>query len=360
MARLTHPYCLQPAWLVVTVLWLEPLAVPAFSPAPCDSLLALPPPMSAQTAVQVSFMPVDVHGTRKGLRWDTRAWMESLGVDEDVEVTFGPLDAADAVVEGDAALPKALPEGVAEVQAMVEFPSARVSNVLLKSRTCSFRAGLVAGKVNCHFPPWLSSCDRQNPRSDRAIAVAILVPLVAALLSLPDAWYYEVEVVSGGLAQIGWADPGFASSADAADGVGDNDSSWAYDGSRQLKWHAEKSAPYGDAWAAGDIVCSGVHFGARDPCLGNGLLLAAICALCVLLLLGANLCFRWSRCCCLGTFYVLRAFFRAGASRLVASLTLTLALYPSHVTAQPLALRLWTPHSRPGVECTQVQPLPPA
>jgi hypothetical protein len=62
--------------------------------------------------------------------------VESLGVEEDVEVTFGPLDASEVVTEGGAAVAiKALPAGVAEVQGMVEFASARVSNIALKSRT---------------------------------------------------------------------------------------------------------------------------------------------------------------------------------------------------------------------------------
>lgn len=152
---------------------------------------------------QESFLPVDVHGTRKGLRWDSSAWVESLGVEEDVEVTFGPLDASEVVTEGGAAVAiKALPAGVAEVQGMVEFASARVSNIALKSR----------------------------------------------------AWYYEVELISGGLAQIGWAHAGFAASGDATDGVGDNAASWAYDGARQLKWHAGKSEAYGDAWQQGDVI----------------------------------------------------------------------------------------------------------
>ena len=36
--------------------------------------------------------------------------------------------------------------------------------------------------------------------------------------------------------------------------VGDNAASWAYDGARQLKWHAGKSEAYGDAWQQGDVV----------------------------------------------------------------------------------------------------------
>ena len=42
---------------------------------------------------------------------------------------------------------------------------------------------------------------------------------LVSLCPCAGAWYYEVEVVSGGLAQIGWADGLFVSSAEAEDGV---------------------------------------------------------------------------------------------------------------------------------------------
>ena len=88
----------------------------------------------------MSFLPVDIHGTRKGLRWDSAVWVESLGLDSDVELAFGPLDAAEASAEAGegAALPKSLPAGVAEVESAVEFGSVRVSNVALKSGTVTY------------------------------------------------------------------------------------------------------------------------------------------------------------------------------------------------------------------------------
>jgi SPRY domain/Silencing defective 2 N-terminal ubiquitin domain/Replication stress response SDE2 C-terminal len=69
---------------------------------------------------------------------------------------------------------------------------------------------------------------------------------------LPSGLYYEVTLVTGGLAQIGWASlaghehsatsQGFAPSNDLGDGVGDDSYSYAVDGSRGLKFHA------GDEW----------------------------------------------------------------------------------------------------------------
>lgn len=100
-------------------------------------------------------------------------------------------------------------------------------------------------------------------------------------------WYYEVELQSDGLMQIGWCSSAFLASADlqktetsasaavaaaaeavgvseekgvavSADGVGDDANSWAFDGYRQLKWHNGESAAYGPQtgviWKAGDVV----------------------------------------------------------------------------------------------------------
>ena len=93
--------------------------------------------------------------------------------------------------------------------------------------------------------------------------------------SRPHGVYYEVELLSGGVAQIGWATSAFAEAMRTAslshssflststsmvaaalaegDGVGDHEASWAFDGSRRLKWNGE-SLPYGRQWEAGDVV----------------------------------------------------------------------------------------------------------
>ncbi|RHY34166.1 hypothetical protein DYB32_004179 [Aphanomyces invadans] len=66
-------------------------------------------------------------------------------------------------------------------------------------------------------------------------------------------WFYEVEVVTSGLIQIGWIDGYFQGSSDQGEGVGDHAHSWSYDGNRQRRWNSGSSA-YGDKWKAGDII----------------------------------------------------------------------------------------------------------
>ena len=66
-------------------------------------------------------------------------------------------------------------------------------------------------------------------------------------------FYFEVDVVKAGLAQLGWMD----SEAQARDatgmGCGDTSHSWAFDGSRVKKWN-KTSEDYGEAWSEGDVV----------------------------------------------------------------------------------------------------------
>ena len=69
--------------------------------------------------------------------------------------------------------------------------------------------------------------------------------------------YYEVEILSKGIIQLGWATSAFQSqfSNDIAhdNGVGDDVNSFAYDGCRGLKWNANESL-YGRKWSKGDVV----------------------------------------------------------------------------------------------------------
>jgi len=70
--------------------------------------------------------------------------------------------------------------------------------------------------------------------------------------------YYEVCIVTGGLAQIGWADmtsEDFHPNTEEGEGVGDDKGSYGYDGSRGLKFHSGKEEAYeGSLWKAGDVV----------------------------------------------------------------------------------------------------------
>jgi len=66
-------------------------------------------------------------------------------------------------------------------------------------------------------------------------------------------WYYEARLDSYGLVQIGWCTSAFKPDTAAGNGVGDDENSWAYDGSRQQKWHGG-SESYGQYWSSGDII----------------------------------------------------------------------------------------------------------
>lgn len=136
------------------------------------------------------FLPVDLEGRRTGLRWDSSLWMVSVGGAGDVNVTM-----ADSGASGGAGA------RFAEVDGRAEFGSARV-------------VGLAVTRGR---------------------------------------YYYEVEILTGGLAQVGWADGLFVGNAGVGDGVGDHEHSWSYDGARQLSWSGE-SVDYGEKWKAGDVV----------------------------------------------------------------------------------------------------------
>ena len=66
-------------------------------------------------------------------------------------------------------------------------------------------------------------------------------------------WYYEVQLITEGIIQIGWADEAFEGNSNTGDGVGDHIHSWAFDGARLQKWNADPES-YGLAWKAGDTI----------------------------------------------------------------------------------------------------------
>ena len=98
-------------------------------------------------------------------------------------------------------------------------------------------------------------------KSEFMTAVYVLESEVGAASSPPRSYYYEVTLVSGGLAQIGWAclvdsskgsSSAFTPSNDLGDGVGDDASSFAVDGSRGLKFHGGEDWEFPVQWKAGD------------------------------------------------------------------------------------------------------------
>jgi Kip1 ubiquitination-promoting complex protein 1 len=74
-------------------------------------------------------------------------------------------------------------------------------------------------------------------------------------------YYFEVRLLTAGLMQIGWCT--FATQFSNENGVGDNETSYAYDGYRVKKWNLENSS-YGEAWAPGDVIGSMIDFDARE------------------------------------------------------------------------------------------------
>ena len=76
-----------------------------------------------------------------------------------------------------------------------------------------------------------------------------------------ECYYYEVTLLSDGLMQIGWCQ--INSSFNHDDGVGDSDTSYAYDGFRCKKWH-KSSTSYGEEWSIGDVIGTLINFKSRE------------------------------------------------------------------------------------------------
>lgn len=84
-------------------------------------------------------------------------------------------------------------------------------------------------------------------------------------------WFYEIELLTAGCMQIGWAAPSFMGDAMAGNGCGDDSVSWAYDGYRQLRWHNGIQESFGAKWKKGDIVSCSLDCERGQICVGlNG------------------------------------------------------------------------------------------
>lgn len=70
-------------------------------------------------------------------------------------------------------------------------------------------------------------------------------------------WIYEVTLNTNKLSQIGFCQ--LRTEFTTHNGVGDDDSSYAYDGYRNVIWHKEKKK-YGELWNVGDVVGCGIDF----------------------------------------------------------------------------------------------------
>jgi Replication stress response SDE2 C-terminal/SPRY domain/Silencing defective 2 N-terminal ubiquitin domain len=89
----------------------------------------------------------------------------------------------------------------------------------------------------------------------------------AGVVQREGVWMFEVRLLTGGMAQVGWASAtDFAADSAKGDGVGDDAASWGLDGSRGQLWHSgEVLAHDGDRstegggeggwrWEAGDFI----------------------------------------------------------------------------------------------------------
>ncbi|XP_066278423.1 uncharacterized protein [Branchiostoma lanceolatum] len=74
----------------------------------------------------------------------------------------------------------------------------------------------------------------------------------------PSGWYYEIELKSCGIIQIGWATKDCEFGPEKGIGVGDNVQSCAFDGARCKVWRGpiteQKDNEYGTEWHSADIV----------------------------------------------------------------------------------------------------------
>jgi hypothetical protein len=70
-------------------------------------------------------------------------------------------------------------------------------------------------------------------------------------------YYFEVMLKTSGLMQIGWCS--LQTTFSSQNGVGDDPSSYAYDGMRVKKWNRDNLG-YGEAWTIGDIIGTLIDF----------------------------------------------------------------------------------------------------
>jgi len=129
----------------------------------------------------------------------------------------------------------------------------------------------LTGDVVVEVAPGTDSVKLQS-KSEFMTAVYVLEREGGGESVSSGSYYYEVTLVTGGLAQIGWACltetsygkgsrslPLFSPSNDLGDGVGDDASSFAVDGSRGLKFHGGKEWKFPIQWKAGDRLGCRLH-----------------------------------------------------------------------------------------------------
>ena len=80
------------------------------------------------------------------------------------------------------------------------------------------------------------------------------IVLDTSKLQADASYYWELRLVTGGLCQVGWATGKFSPQSETGDGVGDDEHSYGFDGSRKIALNKSESVEYGQIWNAGDVV----------------------------------------------------------------------------------------------------------
>lgn len=154
------------------------------------------------------------------------------------------------------AIPDAIQQGLAAVAASTsnkrKRPSERIPQL---ENTEPNSLVTLSGDVVVGTPDSSDESSGMEIQSKSDFGTAVLV-LDRATGDQALSLYYEVTMVTGGMAQIGWAaliaENPFTPNDDLGDGVGDDSASYAVDGSRQRKYHAGKEEEYPLKWTAGD------------------------------------------------------------------------------------------------------------
>lgn len=116
--------------------------------------------------------------------------------------------------------------------------------------------------ITTRTPALLISADHLEVRNDSWTFESILavnhLPTVKGEDSQPEGWYYEVELKSNGIVQVGWALKRCEFGPEKGVGVGDDLNSCAFDGARCRKWNGPITETlnneYGLEWQVGDVV----------------------------------------------------------------------------------------------------------
>ncbi|RDD40548.1 RING finger and SPRY domain-containing protein 1 [Trichoplax sp. H2] len=144
-----------------------------------------------------------------------------------------------------------------------------ISNMVIEStskgkrvRLCNYPALSASSRTPSLIisPDHLEACNESWTFESVLADVYVCKGIYDHSKQIPDGWYYEVILKTPGIIQIGWARKECCMLPEKGYGVGDDEYSYAFDGSRCKKWHNMKNVPlqdhmrYGREWKEGDII----------------------------------------------------------------------------------------------------------